>query len=74
MAGGTKSYKVTLGADGQPIKELVSYHPKYASHPGKAVAKVRGDGIAYVAPGDWLAFMAAWDHAEGAATGGNESA
>ncbi len=69
MAGGTKSYKVTLGADGKPVKELVSYHPKYASHPSKAVIKVRNNGIAYVAPGDWQAFEAAWNHAEGAATG-----
>lgn len=36
MAGGTKSYKVTKGENGEPVKELVSYHPKYASHPTKA--------------------------------------
>ena len=63
MAGGTKSYKVTLGADGQPVKELVSFHPKYAARPAAAVAILRNGGTyAHVAPGDWLAFMAAWEN------------
>ena len=63
MAGGTKSYKVTKGENGAPVKELASYHPKYASHPTKAVIIVRNGGMAYVAPGDWQAFEAAWNHA-----------
>jgi len=63
MAGGTKSYKVTKGVDGKPAKELVKADPRYASHPSKAALIVRNGGTAYVAPGDWLAFEAAWNHA-----------
>lgn len=60
MAGGTKSYKVTLDADGKPVKELVSYHPKYASRPAQAVTILRNSGTVYVAPHDWQAFEALW--------------
>ena len=60
MAGGTKSYKVTKGADGKPVKELVSFHPKYADRVADAIAIVRNGGTAHVKPSDWLAFVAAW--------------
>jgi hypothetical protein len=63
MAGGTKSYKVTKGPDGSPVKELVSFHPKYASRPADAVTIVRNGGTAYVAPHNWQAFEEAWNHA-----------
>lgn len=62
MAGGTKSYKVTKGADGEPVKELVSYHPKYANRVADAVALVRNGGTAHVKPSDWLAFVTAWEN------------
>ncbi len=62
MAGGTKSYKVTLDADGKPVKELVSFHPKYAARPAAAVAILRNGGTAHVKPSDWQAFEAAWEN------------
>ncbi len=63
MAGGTKSYKVTLDADGKPVKELVSFHPKYAARPAAAVAILRNGGAyAHVAPHDWPAFETAWEN------------
>lgn len=64
MAGGTKSYLVTLGADGKPTKELVSFHPKYADRVTDAVTLVRNGGKAHVKPSDWLAFVAAWGGAQ----------
>jgi hypothetical protein len=60
MAGGTKSYRVTKGVDGKPVRELVSFHPKYANRVDDAVTLVRNDGTAYVKPSDWLAFVAKW--------------
>ena len=61
MAGGTSCYRVTVGDGDALVKEVISYHPKYANHIDAAIERLRRKQPAIVAPTDWQRLVMKWE-------------
>lgn len=63
MAGNTKCYRVTVGADGNLQAEMVEFSPRFADSVAQAVERLKHRdtlGAPHVRFGDWPALQKAW--------------
>jgi len=63
MAGNTKCYRVTVGADGNLQAEMVEFSPRFADSVAQAVERLKHRdtlGAPHVRFGDWPALQQAW--------------
>mgnify|MGYP000899866160 CR=1 FL=1 len=61
MAGGTSCFRVTVGEGDALVKELISYHPKYAHTIDAAIEQLQKKLPAIVAPTDWQRLVMKWE-------------
>ena len=63
MAGNTKCYRVTVGADGKLHPEMVEFSPRFADSVAQAVERLQHRdtlGAPNVRFGDWEKLQQAW--------------
>ena len=63
MAGNTKCYRVTVGADGNLQAEMVEFSPRFADSVAQAVERLQYRaylGAPHVRFADWPALVEAW--------------
>ena len=67
MAGNTKCYRVTVGADGALVPAVVDFSPRYADNVANALMRLRSGGTLqppHVKFGDWEELQRQWAEKE----------
>ncbi len=67
MAGNTKCYRITVGADGKLVATVVDFSPRFADNVSNALMRLRSGGTLqppHVKFGDWAELERRWN-AEG---------